>query len=60
MVSNQIFLNKKLVLESKKSSLQSLLINFNKAINEKNSKLSEKLLNTSCRTVKILENFYTC
>ena len=60
MLNHKIYLNRNLVFENSSTPLQSLLYCFNRAIIEKNSKLSESLIKTSCETTKVLEEFYHC
>ena len=60
MTSHKIFYEDKIIFENKITPLNSLLDNFYKCINEKNIIISKKLIETSCKTTKILETFYKC
>ena len=52
--------SKNIVFENKRTPLQSLLRQFHRAIKEKDTDLSQNLINISCKTTKILEDFYHC
>jgi len=58
MVNHKLFFNEKEIYSSKKSNLNFLLDIFNLSILKKNLSLSQKLLDNSAKTTKILENFY--
>ena len=58
MVQHKLFFNEKEIYSSKKSNLNFLLDIFNLSILKKNLSLSQKLLDNSAKTTKILENFY--
>lgn len=60
MVSHKIYLNDKIVFKNRTSPIQSLLERFHNAIQEDNIDLSQNLINISCKTTKILDNFYNC
>ena len=60
MISHTIYLNEKIVFENKRTPIQSLLKKFDIAIKGKNTDLSQNLINVSCKTTKILEDFYNC
>ncbi len=60
MINHKISLNNNIVFESNTKPLQLLLNTFNKTIKEKNTDLSNNLINISCKTTKILESFYNC
>ena len=58
MVQHKLFFNEKEIYSIKKSNLNFLLDIFNLSILKKNLSLSQKLLDNSAKTTKILENFY--
>ena len=60
MINHVIYLNKKIVFENSTTPIQSLFEKFNRAIKEKNTDLSQNLINISCKTIKSLEDFYNC
>ena len=60
MINHKIYLNKKKVFENDKSPVQSLLNNFHRVIEEKNTDFSQNLIKISCKTSKMLEKFYKC
>ena len=60
MISHIIYLNGNIVFENKRTPIQSLLKKFDRAIKEKDTDLSQNLINISCKTTKILEDFYNC
>lgn len=60
MINHKIYLNKKVIFESKITPLQSLLNNFYKTIKENDTDYSKNLINISNKTTKILEKFYNC
>jgi len=60
MISHIIYFNGNIVFENKRTPIQSLLKKFDRAIKEKDTDLSQNLINISCKTTKILEDFYNC
>ena len=60
LVDHKIYLNKKIIFTNSNSPLQTLLNNFNQVIVSKNRNLSQSLIKASCKTTKILEEFYNC
>ena len=60
MIDHRIFINQNIVFKNKSKPLQSLLNIFKKTIKERDTNFSKNLINLSCETTKILENFYNC
>ena len=60
MISHKIYLNGNIVFENKRTPIQSLLKKFERDIKENDTDLSHNLINISCKTTKILEDFYNC
>ena len=60
MIDHRIFINQNIVFKNKSKPLQSLLNTFKKTIKERDTNFSKNLINLSCETTKILENFYNC
>jgi hypothetical protein len=60
LINHEVFFNQKLVFQNSTSPIQSLLNQFNNEIVVKKTNLSKKLIAVSCKTTKMLENFYNC
>ena len=60
MISHKIYLNGNIVFENKRTPIQSLLKKFERDIKENDTDLSHNLINISCKTTIILEDFYNC
>ena len=60
MSLHKIYLNNKIILSNNKSTLESLLSNFNNLIKNKDINLSQNLITSSCQTMNILERYYRC
>ena len=60
LINHEVYINQKLVFQNSTSPLQSLLNQFNNEIVSKKTNLSQKLIEVSCKTTKILESFYKC
>ncbi len=57
---HRLYIGKKLICQNTKTPINSLLNTFQNEIRFKNYELSNKLIDVSCKTVKLLEKFYKC